>query len=165
MPDITYSVSQVARRIKKSPQTVRAWTNRYSAYLSASAAPSSGDERKYTDADVLVLSTVAQLAAQGQRHQAIIPMISAGERIEISGELGVTDMQKWSDAPAMAAADLQNRFIVRYESRIDALEARLEESETARRYAEVGAGRLAGRLEQLYRRHWWQLWKPEKPEE
>jgi len=165
MPDITYSVSQVARRIKKSPQTVRAWTNRYSAYLSASAAPDLGDERKYAEADVLVLLTVAQLAAQGQRHEAIVSMIAAGERIEISDELEIRDMGVRSDTPSIAAADLLDRLILRYEARIDVLESKLEESEASRRYAEVGAGRLTGRLEQLYRRHWWQLWRPEKPGE
>ncbi len=68
------------------------------------------------------------------------------------------------DTPSIAAADLLDHFIRCNEARIHELEARLEESEIARPYTEVGAGCHAGRLEQLYRRLWWQLSMPEKPD-
>ncbi len=74
-------------------------------------------------------------------------------------------MKAGLDAPSIAAADLLDRFIQRYEARIHELEARLEESEIARRYTEVGAGCHAGALKQMYRRRWWQLSMPEKPDE
>ena len=164
MPNTTYSVSQVARTIKKSPQTIRAWTDRYRVYLSASATPDSGDERKYTDADLLVLATVAHLAGQGQRHDAIAPMIAAGERIEPSGMPERADNMQKTDKSALIANDLLNRIIVRYEARIDELEDKLWEAEAARRNAEIGAARMAGRFETMHRRHWWQVWRPEKPE-
>ena len=90
-------------------------------------------------------------------------MIAAGERIEISDELQIRDMQVRSDTPSIAAADLLDRLILRYEAIIDVLESKLEESEASRHSAEVEAARLAGWLESVYRRHWWQVWRLEKP--
>jgi hypothetical protein len=58
-----------------------------------------------------------------------------------------------------------NWSAVRYEARIDKLEAKLKESDDARRLAEVDVARLAGHLDAIYRQHWYQIWRPERPQD
>ena len=55
--------------------------------------------------------------------------------------------------------DLLDRFIVRYEARIDDLEDKLSDEQEARRIAEVDAAQLRGRLEELEKPPAWQFWR------
>jgi len=176
MPDaVTFSVTHVAKAIDKTPQTVRDWTARYSGYLSEYSQVETGEERRYTQEDMAILKTVARLSNAGQKHKAIIPMIAGGSIL-----IGPDEPKSKPDEPktapeaktsALAPADILERFVVRYEARIDDLEIKLEESaeavrraEDARRQAEVKAARLTGQLDTLYRQRWYQFWKPRRPD-
>ena len=159
MADLTYSVSQVARTIKKTPQTVRTWTGRYSDYLSESANPASGDPRRYTAADIETLATVANLTNQGLSHDDTLAQIATGARMALESppDAPISAPGTISGPPAMA--DMLDRFIVRYEARIDDLEGKLTQEQEARRIAEVEAAQLRGRLEELERPPRWQFWR------
>jgi len=169
---VTYSVTHAAKEIGKTTQTVRDWTGRYSEYLSEYARVDAGQERRYTVDDIEILKTVDRLSKQGQKHQNIIPMIANGFRA--GADEPKTDKPKTEPKPetsALAPADILERFVVRYEARIDDLETKLSESaaavreaESARREAEVKAARLTGQLDTLYRQRWYQFWKPRRPE-
>jgi DNA-binding transcriptional MerR regulator len=160
---VTYSVTLIARTIGKNPQTVRGWTKRYSKYLSKSATVDAGQERRYTEDDVALLQTVAYLVNQGQKHKDIPPLLDSG--FKIPDETDKPESAPDTETTAIAPVDILERFVVRYEARIDELEAKLTVSDDARRLAEVDAARLVGQLDSVYRRHWWQIWRPERPQD
>jgi len=163
--EITYSVSMVSKAIGKHPNTVRLWTGRYADHLSEQANVADGKERKYTTDDVAVLATVAQLSAQGQKHDDIMLQIAAGDRITPESMPEPQKSAPEAETSALATVDLLDRFIVRYEEKIDELQGKLDTESEARRQAEVDRARLIGQLNAVYRRHWWQVWKPERPPE
>jgi hypothetical protein len=47
----------------------------------------------------------------------------------------------------------------------DYLRDELDKERQARLTAEVDAARLTGQLDAVYHRRWWQLWRPERPED
>jgi DNA-binding transcriptional MerR regulator len=146
--DVTYSVSHVSKAIGKTPQTVRDWCGRYSDHLSPSATVDKGQERRFTDADVTLLQTVARLSNQGQKHKNILPMIAGG--LEIPPET-----QETPPDDATTTIVKQNEFT----RLMDAIEAEVK----ARVDAEKRAATAEARLAMIWRRHWWQLWRPERP--
>ena len=156
----TYSVKQVSKAIGKHPNTVRSWTDRYADHLSPLANPAEGEERRYADEDVEVLAAVAYFADQGDKHADIMTRIAAGDRAPTVERPEVED-RPGPETNALATTDLLERFIVRYEERIDDLEEKLDESEAARLKAEI---RAAAAEALVYRRHPWQFWKPKRPE-
>ena len=159
--DVTFSVTLVARNIGKTPQTVRAWTKRYSKYLSTSATVDAGQERRYTEDDAALLATVAHLIQQGQEHKDIPPVLDSGFRPP--DEPPAPQPAPDAETTALATIDLLERFVMRYEGIIDGLEVKLTAAEGARRLAEVDAARLTGQLESIYRNHWYQIWRPDRP--
>jgi DNA-binding transcriptional MerR regulator len=148
--EITYSVTHVSKAIGKTPQTVRDWSGRYSGHLSESAKAPKGQERRFTDADVTLLQTVARLSDQGQKHKNILPMIASG--YEIPPETDETPPE--GETTALAK---QNEFT----RLMDAIEAEVK----ARVDAEKRAAAAEARLDMIWRRHWWQLWRPERPQD
>jgi DNA-binding transcriptional MerR regulator len=156
---MTYSVKQVSKAIGKHPNTVRGWTDRYADHLSDHASPAEGQERRYTDEDVEVLAAVAYFTDQGHKHADIMARITAGDRA-LTVERPEAGDRPIEEARELATTDLLERFIVRYEERIDALEKQLDDERQARLEAEKQAANLSGRLEAMEnRRPWWRFWK------
>jgi len=159
----TYSVGQVSTSVGISKQSVRAWTVRYADQLSDTASPAEGIERRYVPADIEILATVKHFRARGMTLADIGPMIARGDRLDPS-EAPEPPPDTPKQAPegepsALAATDLLDRFIVRYEARIDDLEDKLSGEQDARRVAEVDAAQLRGRLEELEKPPAWQFWR------
>jgi DNA-binding transcriptional MerR regulator len=153
MTDVTYSVSHVARTIDRSPQTVRGWTGRYRKYLSESAQVDAGQERRYTDDDVALLQSVDHLSKQGQKHANIMPMLAGGfkidpETIETPPDETTTNLAKQNE-------------VARFTRLMDTIEVEVK----ARVDAEKRAAAAEARLAMIWRRHWWQLWRPERPQD
>ena len=109
--------------------------------------------------------TIKTLKSQRRPAEVIIGALLEGERYE-PGEQPpeAAPSTKKAETTELATIDMLERFVVRYESQIDNLEGRLEAERVARVGAEIDAARAAGQLEAIYRRHWWQVWRPEKPE-
>lgn len=63
--------SEVARWLRVSPSTIRAWSSEYSAYLSNSAAGGAGRHRVYNALDVRILSFVQQMRRTGAMTEEI----------------------------------------------------------------------------------------------
>lgn len=61
MPPRVYTPTTAARVIGIAPNTVRAWCSRYSAHLSPSANPTSGEARVLTPSDVATLQAIKRL--------------------------------------------------------------------------------------------------------
>ena len=65
-----------------SGTTIRNWVNEFEAFLS----PSDTRIRQYTEADILVLATVAKFSQAGFTYPQIRERIQAGERVDHPGE-------------------------------------------------------------------------------
>lgn len=153
----TYSVSQTARIIGISPNTVRSWTGHFDEFLSASARPESGHERRYTDDDAELFQTVKILRDQGHPMKQIRPIIESGERYEpilestMALETGTQASKSKRDATTAQVLGLLKHFTARYESRIDDLELQLKAERDARISAEKEVARLEGMVDELER--------------
>lgn len=65
--------SELAKRLGISSSTVRSWASDYAAFLSPKAAgKDSGSPRDYSEADALVLATVANMREKGFGHEQIV---------------------------------------------------------------------------------------------
>lgn len=54
------SVSEMARLLGVEPVKVKQWTEQFAEYLSLTARPAKGQERRFTEADLRVLAVVAE---------------------------------------------------------------------------------------------------------
>ena len=166
MVEDTYTVSQAAGLVNASPNTIRTYSKDYKQFLSEGASPGHGQERRFRDEDIAVMVTIKTLKSQRRPAEVIIGALLEGERYE-PGEQPpeAPPSTKKAETTELATIDMLERFVVRYESQIDNLEGRLEAERVARVGAEIDAARAAGQLEAIYRRHWWQVWRPERPGE
>ena len=188
MPKDTYSVSQVARSIRISPNTIRSWSEYkyYGSYLSTHERLED-EERRYTDDDVSLLQTVKILRDQGEPHKRIIPRIADEERLEPPPEADKSPLERLTeDADSAIISEREARLIrdfgrlegefvaakqeaVMLRVQLDTSQERLQESQNKILETEIRATVAETRLEQIYqqvyRRHWWQVWRPERPPE
>ena len=72
--------SELAKRLGISSSTVRSWASDYAAFLSPKAAgKDSGSPRDYSEADALVLATIANMRDKGFGHEQIIDALEVDE--------------------------------------------------------------------------------------
>ena len=162
-----YTVSQAAKLLGVAPNTIRSYSKEFADHLSESATPLPGNERRYAHADMLVFSTVRVLRSRRTDQLSIEDTLAKGERIELVPETPETPPEQriepiGTDTMALAEKDILERFVMPL---LENIQQQLVEERAARVEAEVEAARAAGQLEAIYRRHWWQMWRPEKPEE
>lgn len=91
----TINPSRAAKQVGTPPSTLRLWAKQYAEFLSAGANPPSGEERRFTPADVETLKAVAQLRANGMQPGDIIL------RLRNNPAAGL------QDAPGQGATSLQ----------------------------------------------------------
>ena len=175
----TYSVGQVAAHVGKHSNTIRGYAQKYGQFLSDGATPAEGEERRFNDADMEVLTTVAELKNQKKKHNTIIGYLSRGEYVAPSvvdssppepSKEATVDEQPEKDVPtteerALATLELLEQYAKPYIKRVTELEGKLDTAEEGWRGAEIRAATAEARLDGVYRRHWYQFWKPDKREE
>jgi DNA-binding transcriptional MerR regulator len=81
------NVKTIARMIDISPDSVRRWSADYEDFLSATATPPSGGERKYTPHDVKVLAYISTARKTDTPHD------------KIREALAVMQQKNWADLP------------------------------------------------------------------
>jgi DNA-binding transcriptional MerR regulator len=188
MTENTYSVSQVARIIGKSPNTIRSWSDdKYYGKQLSIHDRSADDERRYTDADVALLQTVKVLRDQHEPHKRIIPRIAADERLEPPAE--AKESPETPAAPKTEDADtalmterearlirdfgrLEGEFGVikqerdRLRDQLDQAQQQVKESTQSNLEAETRAVAAEVMLDMAYyRRRWFQFWRPQRPQD
>ncbi len=89
----TYNPSRAAKQIGIPNSTLRLWAKTYGEFLSEGANPASGEERRFTVADVETLKAVAQL-----RNNGMLPPDIA-QRLRINAAAGQQDAP---ESPAAA---------------------------------------------------------------
>lgn len=150
-----YTVTQMARALSLSAGTIRTWTAEFADSLSPFATVEKGETRTYTEEDLAVFQTVKVLRDQQQSYEAIRERLQTGERLEplesgqATGKPQEPTVTAAGGPSSLATADILERFIVRYEAKIDHLEGQLTAEREARLTAEKEAARLAGKLEAL----------------
>lgn len=148
MVEDTCAVSQAAKLVNASPNTIRTYSKDYKQFLSEGASPGHGQERRFRNEDIAVMVTIKALKSQRRPADDIIGALLEGERYE-PGEQPpeAAPSTKKAETTDIATIDMLERFVVRYESHIDNLEGRLEAERGARIAAEVEAARAReGRL-------------------
>lgn len=148
-----YTTKQVCDYLGISNTTLRAaWVPEFASYLSDHATPPKGQERRFTAEDVAVLYTVAALRERAVEFPDIHIKLAAGERIEPeAGDRPAPAPDDSSQAAAVTVAAFTSALTA-YENRIDKLEARLEEAQSARLAAEIRAAKAEAALEILQTR-------------
>lgn len=74
---------ELSKRLDVAPSTIRFWASEYSSYLSESAIGlGKGASRVFSDRDVKVLATVAQMRNQGLTHEQIVDALDGDQFVE-----------------------------------------------------------------------------------
>jgi DNA-binding transcriptional MerR regulator len=174
MIDDTYSVIQAARMVGVSSNTIRTYSKEFSQFLSPGATPGPREERRFVDEDIAIFVTVKTLRARRQPADGILDALLKGERYEPADSPQEAPdrpqeppkADQGGDMPqerALATLELMEQFAKPWKDRTAELETKLDEAQEARLLAEVDRARLAGQLDAIYRQHWYQIWKPERP--
>ena len=144
-----YSMKQVTSFLQVSDTTLRTgWGVEFADYLSPSANPPKGEERRYTEDDLATLYTVATMRMAGQDYETIKMALGQGQRIEPPPSDRAMLAAAGGDETAVMISTFQTA-LASYENRIDKLEDRLEEAQAARLAAEIRAARAETELSPL----------------
>jgi DNA-binding transcriptional MerR regulator len=74
---------ELSKRLDVAPSTIRFWASEYSSYLSESAIGlGKGASRVFSERDVKVLATVAQMRDQGLTHEQIVDALEGDQFVE-----------------------------------------------------------------------------------
>jgi DNA-binding transcriptional MerR regulator len=155
--------------IARSRTAVREWGKELESVLDDQANPDEGLVRRYSEDDVIKLHTAKVLRAEGNGWKEVIEAIEAGDKILPDSE--IEPEKPPTDDTGLVSAEWWDRMTEPFKDHVATLEAQLVVSQAhldnerlARIESEVDAARMAGQLEAIYRRYWWQVWRPERPE-
>ena len=151
------TIATAAKTFDTTRSTIRNWTREFSDYLSPSANPPAGHERKFTDQDGQVFALVAAMRQNNASYEAIHAALSSGERGLWPPPGAITDDDDDDDDPAtrvlvtqltVKMGQLEGQLQATHEER-DHLRNQLEEAQTARLAAEIRAARAETELSTL----------------
>jgi len=184
------TIKDIVKAYNVTPQTVRNWTSRYADYLSAGANPPTGQTRQFSDADLGTFDLIARMRQGNQAFDSIEAALAAGDR----GEPPPPGQQPPRRGPQSTEIDTIDRLqqfareiAAPYRVQIEQLRTEISNANREHVNAAVKAGKLEvenellagqkqaleaklealeGKLEAFqYRRHWYQFWKPEPPDQ
>ncbi len=81
-----YTVSEVAKRAKYSPGSIRNWTAQFTDHLSEETRPPQGEARAYSDHDLAVMLTIARLKREKRKPAEIRAALDSGELVDLPPE-------------------------------------------------------------------------------
>ena len=146
--------SEIAARLRVTSETVRQWSTRFEAHLSAGATPTeSRAQRRYNEDDAAVLAYVAQQRAEGLTFEAIEEQLTEGARGELpEGEASEGEGWEAAELPPVPVLVVQLRG-VQIELQHTAAELtrvrdELRETQQRERDALERAARAEGRMEE-----------------
>ena len=137
------TVTKIAKGLGLSDTAIRKWGKDYKEFLSPGANPEEGEKREYTEDDLAVFNTISVLRSQGKEHKAIEQALKDGTRLEPLELPTEGDSPPASKGTALQIEVFSETIatyearVNRYETKIDDLQERLLDSETARARAEA----------------------------
>lgn len=150
------SIAKVARALDTTRSTIRNWAREFADYLSPTANPPAGQERKFTDQDGQVFALVAAMRQNNAGYETIHAALSSGER-GLWPPPGITeDEDESEDTPGSALVTQLTIKLGHLEGQLEAtgeerdhLRNQLEEAQNARLSAEIRAVRAETELSTL----------------
>jgi DNA-binding transcriptional MerR regulator len=126
-----YTASDLSKALGISRETVRQWSRQFADFLSATANPKEGNERRFTEADLRVIALIYATKQEGKTFADAKVALASGERAEFPeaarAALSSDTPSTIITAPARIAS-LQSE-IVASNHLIAELRGRLEESD------------------------------------
>lgn len=119
-----YTTSDLTRKFDVSRQTISNWCKEYELFLSPTANPPSGSQRRFVEDDIKVFTLVEEMKQRGMKTDEILAALHSGQRGDLPDESEFLPTVPVSGA--MLA--LQNR-ITELEEQLQAL--RTERDKTA----------------------------------
>ncbi|MBL8118774.1 MAG: MerR family transcriptional regulator [Anaerolineae bacterium] len=142
-----YMSKDLSQRFDITTETLRQWAMEFRRHLSASANPGSGQHRRFTFADLEVLTLVNELRARNTKWEDIHASLDAGER-------GIPSI----DPAALIPLESQKQLALLYETiermrgQVSDLEAKLTSANTRADRAEGAQDTLKAQLAEAQER-------------
>lgn len=151
---------EAAKRLKVHANTIRNWADEYSAYMSPEAlGQSPGGKRRFTEDDLRILATVAELRGQGIGAEKIREALGNGRRTDVIPPLPTPEEEQARQSIALIPLPEYTRILDLLKSREDELARVISERDAAladkdtlnTRIADLQReiGQLQGRLESV----------------
>ena len=121
-----FTVKQVATALGISNTLLRQRGAEYADYLSDSANPGKGKERKYTEDDVATLQTIEVLRSQNKSEDEITEALVAGERYEPAEMPGAKQAAPGKDDKALVTSEFA-AALQSYETQLTKLQQKNDE--------------------------------------
>lgn len=115
---MTYTTKEVRDKFGLSRETIRQYSNNFSAYLSPTAKPEKGQQRNFTDDDLPVLALIATMKAAGADSDTIAAALAAGQR-------GVVPSESQIALPSDAGSPALKRKIIHLTQEYEAAQSEL----------------------------------------
>lgn len=157
-----FTTKQAADLAGISPTSARVWGKQLVDFMSDSASPLPGRDRRYTEDDVAVLHTAKVMRSEGSNWDEITADLEAGNRILPPPQEAAPEEPKRPEEPAGAAsqalvpAEVWEMMIAPYREQVDDLKVQreelsgqLDEVQTALLEAEKRAAAAEARAELL----------------
>lgn len=101
-----YTTGDLTKHFGVSRQTISVWCKEYATYLSSTANPPKGAGRRFTEADMAVLTLVHEDKRRGLTNEEIHAALGSGQRGDVPPD---SEMLSTVQSPA-ALTILQNRI-------------------------------------------------------
>jgi len=123
-----YAVKKAADIVGIAPSTIRLWGKTLAAVLSDSANPPRGEERLYTDEDIIALHTAKVLREEKRSWDDVIASIMAGDVIMPASPQEGERAEAGSQSGLIAASDW-DRYTAPFKDHIESLKGQLSKVE------------------------------------
>ena len=139
-----YTVAEASKLTGIAKPTLRAYTGRYSTYLSTEATPEQGAERSFTAADLKLLAFIYSYTSTGKTHDQVLSALSAGglERFDWQPPESQPDSKQSAEAAGEALVPL---------SQVRAFQLLAQESEKREQAAQERIESLQAEVQRLER--------------
>lgn len=101
----TYKNKEIQTLFNVSSDTVRVWSEEFSAYLSPLATPGTGKHRVFNDDDLKVFALVSEMRGQNLSYEEIHASLQNGERGDLPQIAGERALEYSSDLQLSIAQD------------------------------------------------------------
>jgi len=102
--------SELSKRIHRSTNTIRNWTETYAEFLSVSISErASGSSRNFNDRDALILATIADLRDQGLTPNLVKKALKEGRLLDAIPPLSTRDEERARESISLIPVSELNR--------------------------------------------------------
>jgi DNA-binding transcriptional MerR regulator len=135
---------EVSKRLKVHANTIRNWADEYSTFMSPDAlGKSPGGKRRFTEDDLRILATVAELRNQGIGSDKIRDALASGRRADIIPPLPSPEEESARQSIALIPLPEYTRILDLLKSREEELARVIAERDAALKDKDIFSERIA----------------------